>query len=119
MSATPRKTEKSTTAGTTLLDSAVERIGRNKQIDEVKRPALFDQRGAEKRCGLDVGKGQRNKKRESQRDGPQADENRSGAEPECFHLIVTERPQTRDNRERNIRQHGHLQQLDETVRRDS
>ena len=27
----------------------IERIGRNKQIDEVKRPALFDERGAEKR----------------------------------------------------------------------
>jgi hypothetical protein len=31
-------------------------------------------------------------------------------------LIVTERPQARDDRERDIGQHHHLQQLDEAVR---
>ena len=98
-----------------VVRERVERVRRDIEVDEVERRPPLDQGRAEERRRLDVREGQRNEEREHERKRPQADQHGTGAKAQRSRFRVTERAQAGDDREDDVREHRHLQQLHEPV----
>ncbi len=95
----------------------MEGIGRDIEVDEVERPALLDQRRAEKRGSFDRRERQRNEQREGQRNHPQADEYGAAPPGELTRLAHLQIAKAADDWQRDVGQDGHLQQSHEPVGR--
>ena len=109
--------ENRTTAGTTLFASAVKRIRGNVEVDEVERRPALDEARAEERRVLNRGKRERDQERERERHEPQTADHGRGSQAQRAELGGPERPEAGDDGDRDVRQHHHLEQLDETVGR--
>ena len=103
--------------GNDVVRQRVERVRGNVQIDEVEGGPRLDQARAEERGVLDRGKRQRDQERERQRQDPQAADHGGGFQTQRLQLGRPERPQAGDDRDRDVGQDHHLEQLDEAVRR--
>ena len=100
-----------------VVGQRIERVRRNIEIDEVEgRPAL-EERGAEERRRLGRREGQRHEHRERQAHDPERDQHGAGAQAEPARVRSVERPEALDDRDRDVGQDRHLEQLDEAVRR--
>ena len=108
-------TENSTTAGTTLLASELngfDGMYRSTKLNGGRRSTSV----VLKNMALStVGKRQRNQEREERARGPEPDQHRAGPHAERPRLRVGQRSEARHDRERDVRQHRHLQQLHEAV----
>ena len=97
-----------------VVGQRVERVGRDVEIEEVEGVAI-GRRGTVEARGVDVGQGQREEEREPERRRPDRRQHRAGADGEGPRLAVGQRAEVDDDRQRHVRQHGHLQQPDETA----
>ena len=115
ISATPTMTENRTTAGTMLLASELNgfdgmyrstklKAGRRSSSAELKNMALSTSGNAS---------GIRNAYSNAMAQSPPS--TAPGAQAQGARLLVAERPEARHNRDRDVGQDGHLQQLDEAV----
>ena len=77
----------------------------------------LDEARAEERGVLNRGKRQRDQERERERQQPQTANHRRGAQAQRAELGGPERPETGDDRDGDVGQHHHLEQLDEPVGR--
>ena len=100
-----------------VVRQRVERVRGNVQVDEVEGGAPLDEARAEERGVLHRGKRQRDQERERQRHEPQAANHGRGSQAQRPELGGPERPETGDDRDGDVGQHHHLEQLDETVGR--
>ena len=99
-----------------VVGERVERIRRYIQVDEVERRPALEERRAEECGGLDCRERQRHQQRERQSDEPERHEDGAGAKPEPPRVGGAERAEALNDRDRDVGQHGHLEQLDEAVR---
>ncbi len=96
----------------------VERVRRDVEPEEVEGLRLLDERRAEERRLRACRKREREDHRESERHDPQQGQHRPGPEAEPLRFRGVERPEARDDRDRDVGQDRHLQQPDEAVRDD-
>ena len=115
--AMPRMIENSTTAGTTLFASELNGFAGMYRSMKSNGGSPLDEARAEERRALNRGKGQRDQERERERHEPQAANHRRGAQAQRPQLGRPERAETGDDRDGDVGQHHHLEQLDETVGR--
>jgi hypothetical protein len=103
--------------GDDVVGHRVERVGGDIEGDEVERRGALDERCTEKRCVLDLGKGQGHEERKRQRHSPEAHDHRPDAQRHGARLPIVEAAEAADDRHDDVREYGHLEQLDEPLGR--
>jgi hypothetical protein len=96
----------------------VERIRRDVQAHQVERLARLDERCAEEGCGLQVRKHHREQQHRGEGNRPQQQQHDTDLQAERLRLLQIQIAQPGDDRDRDVRQHRHLQELDEGVGED-
>ena len=100
-----------------VVRQGIEWVRGNVQVDEVERGSPLDEARAEKRRALNRGKRQGDQECERERHEPQAANHRRGSQAQRPELGPPERAEAGDDRDGDVGQHHHLEQLDETVSR--
>ena len=100
-----------------VVRQRVERVRGNVEVDEVERGPPLDEARAEERCVLHRRKRQRDQERERERQQPQPANHGRRPQAQRPQLRGLERPEAGDDRDGDVGQHHHLEQLDEAVGR--
>ena len=108
--------EKSTTAGTTLFASELNGFEGMYRSMKLKSGRGSTRLVLKNEAFWTDGKRQRDQERERQRQEPQAADHGRGSQAQRLQLGRPERPQARDDRDGDVGQDHHLEQLDEAVR---
>jgi hypothetical protein len=105
--------------GHDVVGEGVERIGGNVERDEVEGGRLLDEGAAEEGRGLHRREGERHEEHRGEGDRPQHDEEGADAQEEPLGARGIEASDPRDEGDGHVRQHRHLQEADEGVRREA
>ena len=100
--------------GHDVVGQRVERIRRDVEVQEVEGLATGRRRTVERaRCGCPAGPPGRGTRKPAQ--SPRCRQHRPSAEREVARPAIGQRAEVDDDRERHVRQHGHLQHPDELL----